>query len=312
MSDYLITGGAGFIGSNLVEALVQRGETVRVLDNCCTGKLSNLTDVTDRIEFVQGDIRDLPLVREAVQDIDYILHQAALPSVSRSVDDPIASNETNVTGTLNILTAAKDAGVKRVVFACSSSVYGNGQQLPKKEDMPTNPISPYAISKCTGEQYCKAFYELYGLETVSLRYFNVFGRRQSHNSQYAAAIPIFINSFLDGKAPTIFGDGEQSRDFTFVENVVQANLLACHVKDAAGEIFNIACGERTTINNLLETIRELLDYDIEPVYEQERKGDVLHSQADISKARRILGYEPMVDLETGIERTLDWFRVSAE
>ncbi len=312
MANYLITGGAGFIGSNIVEALVQRGETVRVLDNCCTGKLPNLMDVMDRIDFIQGDIRDLSLVCEAVENIDYILHQAALPSVSRSVDDPIASNETNVTGTLNILAAAKDAGVRRVVFACSSSVYGNGQQLPKREDMPVNPISPYAITKYTGEQYCKAFYELYGLETVSLRYFNVFGRRQSPNSQYAAAIPIFINSFLDGKAPTIFGDGEQSRDFTFVENVVQANLLACQVEEAAGEVFNIACGKRTTINNLIKTIKELIGSDIEPIYEQERKGDVQHSQADISKAQWILGYEPKVDLETGIERTLDWFRVSVE
>ncbi len=251
MAKYLVTGGAGFIGSNIVEALVQRGETVRVLDNCCTGKLPNLTDVIDRIEFVQGDIKNLPLVREAVQDIDYVLHQAALASVSRSVDDPIASNETNVTGTLNVLTAAKDNGVRRVVFVCSSSVYGDGQILPNKEDMPANPISPYAITKYTGEQYCRAFYELYGLETVSLRYFNVFGPRQSPNSHYAAAIPIFINSFLDGKAPIIFGDGEQSRDFIFVENVVQANLLACQVEEAAGEVFNIACGERTTINNVV-------------------------------------------------------------
>ena len=310
MANYLITGGAGFIGSNIVEALVQRGEFVRVLDNCSTGKLSNLEDVTEHIEFIQGDIRDLALVREAIKNIDYILHQAALPSVSRSVHDPIASNETNVTGTLNILTAAKDDGVRRVVFACSSSVYGNSQKLPKREDMPANPISPYAITKYAGEQYCRAFYRLYGLETVVLRYFNVFGRRQSPNSQYAAAIPIFINSFLEDRPPTIFGDGEQSRDFTFVENVVQANLLACHVEDAAGEVFNIACGARTTINGLVTTIRDLIGSDAQPIYQHERKGDVRHSQADISKAQEVLGYEPKVDLKAGIERTVEWFKAS--
>ena len=318
---YLVTGGAGFIGSNIVEALVRQGKTVRVLDNCATGKLSNLKGVLDKVEFIKGDIQNLCLVREAVKDIDYVLHQAALPSVARSVDNPIATNEVNITGTLNILVAARDANVKRVVYAGSSSAYGNSQSLPKREYMPANPISPYAISKYTGEQYCKVFYKLYGLETVVLRYFNVFGQRQNSNSQYAAAIPIFINAFLEGKPPTIFGDGEQSRDFTFIENVVQANLLACYEKsvrlhprlhsppraeDAAGEVFNIAWGKRTTINCLIKTIKGLLGSNIEPIYEQERKGDVRHSQADISKAQKILGYEPLVDLETGLERTIKW------
>ena len=308
MANYLITGGAGFIGSNIVEVLFQQGELVRVLDNCSTGKLSNLEDVMDQIEFIQGDIRDLPLVREAVRDIDYILHQAALPSVSRSVHDPIASNEANVTGTLNVLVAAKDAGVKRLVFACSSSVYGNSQKLPKREDMPANPISPYAISKYTGEQYCRIFHELYGLETVALRYFNVFGKRQNPNSQYAAAVPIFINSFLEGKPPTIFGDGEQSRDFVSVEDVVRANLLACYAEEAVGQVFNIASGRSATINCLVYMIKELIGCDIEPVYGQERKGDVRHSEADISKAQKILGYEPAVGLEEGLERTIEWYR----
>ena len=320
MPNYLVTGGAGFIGSNIVEALVRQGKSVRVLDNCATGKLSNLEGIINQIEFIQGDIRDLSVVREAVKDVDYVLHQAALPSVPRSVDDPIATNEVNVTGTLNVLVAARDAKVKRVVYASSSSAYGNSPVLPKREDMPANPISPYAISKYAGEQYCRVFYSLYGLETVVLRYFNVFGPRQSPNSQYAAAIPIFINSFLEGKPPTIFGDGEQSRDFTFIENVVQANLLACHekiasplrAKDAAGEVFNIACGKRTTVNDLAGTIKNLLDSPLEPVHGQARKGDVRHSLADITKAQRILGYEPKVDLETGLRKTIEWMKAFGE
>ena len=308
MSNYLVTGGAGFIGSNIVEALVKKGEFVRVLDNCATGKLSNLEGITNQIEFIQGDIQDLSAVCQAVKDIDYVLHQAALPSVARSVDNPIATNEVNVTGTLNVLVAARDANVKRVVYAGSSSAYGNSQNLPKRENMPANPISPYAIAKHTGEQYCQVFYKLYGLETVILRYFNVFGPRQNSNSQYAAAIPIFINLFLAGKSPTIFGDGEQSRDFTFIENVVLANLLACDAKGAAGEVFNIACGKRATVNNLVKTIKSLLGTNIEPVYDVERKGDVRHSQADISKAQKILDYQPLVDLETGLENTIKWFQ----
>ena len=323
MQNYLVTGGTGFIGSNIVEALINQGESVRVLDNCATGKLSNLEGIINQIEFIQGDIRDLSAVREAVKDMDYVLHQAALPSVARSVDVPIATNEVNVTGTLNVLVAAKDEKVKRVVYASSSSAYGNSPILPKREDMPANPISPYAISKYTGEQYCKVFYSLYDLETVVLRYFNVFGPRQSPNSQYAAAIPIFIKAFLEGKPPTIFGDGTQSRDFTFIENVVRANLLACHVEEAAGEMFNIACGKRTTINDLARTIKNLftrftdakglrLDSSLEPIYRPARKGDVRHSLASIQKARDILGYEPEVDLQEGLRKTIEWFKRNIE
>jgi nucleoside-diphosphate-sugar epimerase len=306
MSNYLVTGGAGFIGSNIVDALVKQGESVRVLDNCATGRLSNLKAIIDQIELVQGDIRDLALVREAVKDIDYIFHQAALPSVARSVDDPITTNEINITGTLNIFVAARDEKVKRVVYASSSSVYGDSNVLPKREDMPADPLSPYAVSKYTGEQYCKVFYSIYGLETVILRYFNVFGQRQNPNSQYSAAIPIFIKAFLDGKSPTIYGDGEQSRDFTFVENVVSANLLACHADGIAGEVFNIAYGKHISLNDLILTIKNLLNSSVKPVYEQARKGDVQHSLADISKAQRLLGYKPKVDLEEGLRRTIEW------
>ena len=306
MARYLVTGGAGFIGSNIVGALVRQGQSVKVLDNYATGKLSNLEGIINQIEFIQGDIRDLSVVREAVKDVDYVLHQAALPSVARSVDNPIATNEVNVMGTLNVLVAAKDKKVKRVVYASSSSVYGNSTVLPKREDMPANPISPYAISKYAGEQYCMVFYSLYGLETVALRYFNVFGPRQSPDSQYAAAIPIFIDAFWEGKPPTIFGDGEQSRDFTFIDNVVQANLLACNAEGAAGEVFNIACKKRTTVNDLVRTIKNLLNSSLEPIYEQARKGDVRHSLADITKARRLLGYEPIIDLEVGLQRTIEF------
>ncbi len=284
---YLVTGGAGFIGSNIVDALVRQGEFVRVMDNCSTGKLSNLEDVSDKVHFVRGDIQDLALVREAVKDIDYVIHQAALSSVQWSVDDPIYTSQVNSKGTLNVLVAAKDADVKRVVYACSASVYGNGAVLPKREDMPAGPVSPYAISKYAGEQYCRAFYELRGLETVALRYFNVFGKRQNPESQYAAAIPIFINSFLEDRQFTIFGDGEQSRDFVSVEDVVRANLLACHADGAAGQVFNIASGNSTTINSLVRMIKRLVGSNMEPVYGQERVGDVRHSQADIRGNRTV-------------------------
>ena len=308
MPNYLVTGGAGFIGSNIVEVLVNQGESVRVLENLATGKLSNLKGAINQVEFIQGDIRDVYVVREAVRDMDYVLHQAALPSVARSVDNPGVTNEVNVTGTLNVLVAARDEKVKRVVFASSSSVYGNCRILPKREEIPANPISPYAISKHTGEQYCQVFYSLYGLETVALRYFNVFGPRQSPNAQYAAAIPIFIRSFLEGKAPIIFGDGEQSRDFTFVENVVSANLLACHAKNAAGESINIACGKRTTINRLISSIKNRLASPLEPIYEPARQGDVRHSLADITKAQELLGYKPKVEMEAGVQKTIEWMQ----
>jgi len=305
MFNYLITGGAGFIGSNIAIELIKENHSVRILDNLATARLENLDGYHDNIEFVSGDLRDLSIVRKAVEGVEYILHQGALPSVARSIENPIASNETNITGTLNVLVAAKDAGVKRVVYASSSSVYGNTLKLPKREDMPANPISPYAISKYTGEQYCKVFMLIYGLETVALRYFNVFGPRQNPASQYAAVIPIFINAVLNGKPITIHGDGEQTRDFTYVENVIQANLLACHIEDIAGKIFNIACGQRISINQLSQTIKTLMGAPNHPViYTGARPGDVKHSLADISKAKSILGYEPKVKLEEGIEKTL--------
>ena len=318
MPNYLVTGGAGFIGSHIVETLINRNEAdcfttfatasektmVRVLDNCATGKMVNLSGCLDYIEFIHGDIRELSVVREAVKNIDYVLHQAALPSVPRSIKDPIATHEVNATGTLNVLVAARDANVKRVVYASSSSVYGDTPILPKKEDMPVNPISPYAIAKYAGEQYCKAFFPLYGLETIALRYFNVFGPRQDPNSQYAAVIPKFISAYISGESPTIYGDGEQSRDFTYVENVVQANLLACHAKDAAGQVFNIACGRCTTINNLAKEIKSLLKSPVEFIYRPPREGEVQHSVADIQKAREFLGYEPKVFLEEGLQKII--------
>ncbi|MGB9595639.1 MAG: SDR family oxidoreductase [Candidatus Poribacteria bacterium] len=308
MPKFLVTGGAGFIGSNIVRELVKRGEFVRVLDNFATGRPSNLEGIMDKIEFIQGDIRNLELVKEAVKRIDFVLHQAALPSVSRSVNDPISTNETNITGTLNVLIASKDAKVKRVIYASSSSVYGNTLILPKKEDMTPNPQSPYAITKYAGEQYCKVFHSIYGLETVILRYFNVFGPRQNPNSQYSAAIPLFIKAFLTETSPVIYGDGEQSRDFTFVENVVSANLLACCAEGVAGKVFNIACGRRVSINDLVFTIRSWLNSDMEPTYKEARKGDVQHSLADISKAQQFLKYEPKVNLEEGLKITIEWFK----
>jgi nucleoside-diphosphate-sugar epimerase len=308
MPNYLVTGGAGFIGSHIVEALIKLNSyskaTVRVLDNCATGKMANLDGCMSSIEFIKGDIRDLSVVREAVENIDYVLHQAALPSVPRSIKDPIATHEVNATGTLNVLVAARDANVKRVVYASSSSIYGDTPILPKREDIPANPISPYAIAKYTGEQYCKAFFQLYGLETIALRYFNVFGPRQDPNSQYAAVIPKFISAYLNGEQPIIYGNGEQSRDFTYVENVVQANLLACHAKNAAGQVFNIACGRRTTINDLAKGIKSLLESPIEFIYGPPREGEVRHSLADIQKAREFLGYEPKVFLEEGLQKMI--------
>jgi len=308
MAHYLVTGGAGFIGSNIVEQLVQLGESVRVLDNFATGKLENVAGVFDHIELISGDIRDLATVREAVKNVDYVLHQAALPSVSRSIIDPITSNDVNVAGTLNVLVAARDEGVKRLVYAASSSAYGDTPTLPKREDMCAKPISPYGITKYIGEQYCHVFYDIYGLETVALRYFNVFGARQDANSPYSGVISIFMKKFLANIPSTIFGDGEQSRDFTYVANAVQANLLACHAEGAAGQVFNIACGKRTTIYTLAHLIKELSGSDVEPMHAEERKGDIKHSLADISKAKRILGYKPEVNLEMGLLKTLEWFQ----
>ncbi|MBN1894420.1 SDR family oxidoreductase [bacterium] len=304
MSLYLVTGGAGFIGSNIVEELIRRGEKVRILDNFSTGKRENLTAFLDRIEVMEGDIRSYHIVRKAVEDVDYVLHQAALPSVPRSIADPVTTNEVNVGGTLNVLDAARDAGVKRLVFASSSSIYGNIEKLPKTEDMPLQPLSPYAVAKLAGEKYCRVFYSIYGLETVTLRYFNVFGPRQDPTSQYSAVIPKFIDAMRNGRAPVIYGDGEQSRDFTYVGNVVHANLLACQADSAAcaGEAFNVACGKRITLNRMIELINRFLNVAVRPTHTEPRPGEVRHSQADIGKARRLLGYTVKKDFESGLSQ----------
>jgi len=307
MAFYLVTGGAGFIGSHIVEELVKRKEKVRVLDNFSTGKRENIAPFLKEVELIEGDIRDSEIVKEAVKGVDYILHQAALPSVLRSVNDPITTNEVNVLGTLNILMTTKEMGVKRVVYASSSSVYGDTPQLPKKEDTETSPLSPYALSKLAGEEYSRLFTSLYGLEIISLRYFNVFGPRQDPTSQYAAVIPKFISLMLKGERPTIYGNGEQSRDFTYVSNVVGANLLATTSKVKKG-IFNIACGKKITVNELVKGLNGIMNMNIEPLYTNPRPGDVRHSQADISRAEEALGYKVEVDLEKGLEKTVQWFR----
>lgn len=300
---YLITGGAGFIGSNIVKELLRRKEKVRVLDNFATGKRENLFEFkgNQNFELIEGDLRSFHIVRNAVKKVDYILHQGALPSVPRSINDPITTNDVNILGTLNILEAAKEFGVKRVVYASSSSVYGNSEKLPKDEDMPVAPLSPYALSKYTAERYCQIYYKIYGLETVVLRYFNVFGPNQDPTSQYSAVIPKFIKLIKEGKSPIIYGDGTQSRDFTYVANVVKANLLACEAGGVAGEVINIACGERYTLLQLVENINKIFGKNIEPVFEKERVGDVKHSLAGIEKAKKLLNYQPSIDFNEGLK-----------
>jgi len=305
---YLVTGGAGFIGSNLVASLVHRGAQVRVLDNFSTGRRENLADLAGDFEMVEADIRDLEAIRPAFEGVEFVLHQAAVPSVPRSVADPLTSHATNATGTVNVLLAAHDAGVRRVIVASSSSVYGDNPRLPKSEDMVPMSLSPYAASKVATEAYARTFWHVYGLETVCLRYFNVFGPRQDPASQYAAVIPKFITALLAGERPTIFGDGEQTRDFTYVGNAVQANLLATQAQGAAGGVFNIACGQRTSLNDLVRMLNELLGTDIEPIYEPARAGDVKHSLADITAARSVLGYKPEVDFREGLRQTVEWYR----
>jgi UDP-glucose 4-epimerase len=306
---YLVTGGAGFIGSHIVEELVHRGERVRVLDNFSTGRRENLTSFLDHIELVEGDLRDLPTVRRAVEGVDYVLHQAALPSVPRSIADPLASNAANVTGgTLHLLVASRDASVRRMVCASSSSAYGDSPILPKQEEMLPRPKSPYAVSKLTGEHYCRAFTEVYGLETACLRYFNVFGPRQDPASQYSAVIPLFIMAMLQGESPTVHGDGLQSRDFTYVANVVQANLLAAAAPNVAGRVFNVACGQRHTLLDLIAALDDILGTQIAPTHTDPRPGDVRHSLADITAAREALGYRVQVDFYEGLRRTVDWYK----
>ncbi|PKN78876.1 MAG: LPS biosynthesis protein WbpP [Candidatus Cloacimonetes bacterium HGW-Cloacimonetes-1] len=306
---YLVTGGAGFIGSNIVNRLLADGQEVRVLDNFATGKRENILPLMNnpKMTMIEGDIRSFHIVRAAVKGVDYILHQGALPSVPRSINDPITSNDVNILGTLNILEAAKEFGVKRVVCASSSSIYGNSETLPKIETMPINPMSPYALTKYAQERYCQIFYQLYGLETVAIRYFNVFGPNQDPTSQYSAVIPKFIKMIMRNERPVIFGDGSQSRDFTFVENNIEANLLACTAPKAPGEVFNIACGDRFTLIELVDMINEILGKHVEPIFHTDRAGDVKHSLADIEKAKAILGYEVKVDFREGLRRTIEYY-----
>ena len=310
MSKYLVTGGAGFIGSHLSEELVRRGHTVRVADSLITGKRSNL-DHVHGVEFLEGDLADEAIARRAVEGIEYVLHQAAIPSVPRSVKDPIASNRANVDATLNVLVAARDANVKRLVFAGSSSAYGNTPTLPKHEGMPTNPLSPYALQKVIGEQYLQMFTALYGLETVSIRYFNVFGPRQDPSSPYSGVISVFATALLENRSPTIYGDGEQTRDFTYVANVVDGVLRACEAKDASGEVINVATAGRISLNDLFRKMRDIVGAQVQPTYVESRTGDVRDSQADIGKARRILGYTPTVSFEEGLRQTIAWYRSAA-
>jgi UDP-N-acetylglucosamine/UDP-N-acetyl-alpha-D-glucosaminouronate 4-epimerase len=300
----LVTGGGGFIGSHLVERLCRDGHRVRVLDNFATGRRESLIPLLDEIELIEGDIQSYERVHTAVRGCELVFHLAALPSVPRSIQDPLTSNASNVIGTLNVLLAARDEGVRRVVFASSSSVYGANRELPKREEMAALPIAPYGVAKLAAEGYCRAFHEVYGLETVSLRYFNVFGPRQDPLSQYAAVIPRFITACLEEQRPVVFGDGEQSRDFTYIDNAVEANLLAAEAEGVAGEKFNIACGEQTTLNQLLEAIRRLTGKEIEAEYLPPRPGDVPHSLADVSHARERLGYEVGIDIREGLERTV--------
>ncbi len=309
MKKFLVTGGGGFIGSHIVDELLTRGERVRVLDNFATGKRDNLSHCIDRIELIEGDIRDLDTCRRACDGVDFVLHQAALGSVPRSIEDPLTSHEVNVTGTVKMLLAARDAGVKRFVYAASSSTYGDHPGLPKVEDRIGNPLSPYAVTKYADELYAQVFGRCYGMETVGLRYFNVFGPRQDPYSQYAAVIPLFVSALLRGKAPTINGDGEQTRDFTFVANAVEANLRACEAPvAAAGEVFNIACGERTSLVRVYAELQRLLGTEIRPVHGPLRQGDVRDSLADISKARRLLGYEGGINFRDGLRESIEWYK----
>lgn len=310
--EYLVTGGAGFIGSNIVKRLVQMKKQVRVLDNLLTGRIENLRDVISKIEFIQGDITDNSTVERSVQGVKYILHLAALPSVPRSVEDPITSDKINSYGTLRLLVSARDAKVKRFVFSSSSSVYGDTPTLPKKEDMPPAPVSPYGVQKLAAETYCRIFYQLYGLETFSLRYFNVFGPGQNPRSQYAAVIPLFINAVAHNKPPTVYGDGEQTRDFTYVDDVIDANLLCCTApSQSAGKVFNIARGGRISVNELAKTIMRIMGKNPGVIHTEPRPGDILHSQADISLAERELGWKPKADFEEGLRKTIEYF-ISSE
>lgn len=308
MDKYLVTGGAGFIGSHISEKLVVKGHSVRILDNFSTGKKDNIAKFLDRIELIEADIRDFEACRRAAEGVDCVLHQAALTSVPLSIEDPLSTNEVNITGTLNLLLASREMKIKRFVFASSAAVYGDDPGLPKEESMAGIPLSPYAASKQVGETYCQVFCRLYNLPTVRLRYFNVFGPRQDPSSQYASVIPNFIGKMIKGESPVIFGDGEQSRDFLYVSNVVEANILASRSSEASGRVFNIAGGETITINSLVHSLNEVLDKDIEPSYSEPRPGDIKLSLADISRARKMLKYEPSFSFMEGLRETVRWYR----
>jgi nucleoside-diphosphate-sugar epimerase len=310
MATYLVTGGAGFIGSHLAEELLRRGHRVRIVDSLITGKRRNLEHLGGA-DFLEGDLAEPDVAARAVAGVDFVLHQAAIPSVPRSVKDPVTSNRANITASLNVLVAARDAGVKRLVYAGSSSAYGNTPTLPKREDMPTNPLSPYALQKLVVEQYCQLFTQLYGLQTVTTRYFNVFGPRQDPGSPYSGVISLFSTALLAGRQPVIYGDGEQTRDFTYVANVVDGVLRACEAPGVSGHMMNLATGGRISLNDLLKTMNAILGTNLTAIYKEPRAGDVRDSQADISKARALLGYTPMVGLEEGLRRTLDWCRAEA-
>jgi UDP-glucose 4-epimerase len=310
MATYLITGIAGFIGSSLARAILAESDNVRGVDNFSTGKRSNIADLLDRIDVREADLLDLEAMQSACKGVDYVLHEAAIPSVPRSVLNPLESNKANVDGTVNVLVAARDAKVKRVIYAASSSAYGDAPTLPKREDMPPNPISPYAVAKLASEYYMASFFRCYGLETVALRYFNIFGPRQDPTSPYSGVLAKFITQMLKGEQPTIHGDGSQSRDFTYVDNVVQANLLACKApaSEVAGRVFNVATGTRIDLNEMFGVLKKLTGYPGEVKHGPERAGDVKHSLADLSRAEKHLGYKPQVNFEEGLRRTVDWYR----
>ena len=308
MDKFLVTGGAGFIGSNICRQLVKNGCFVRIIDNLLTGKKSNLTDIIDKVEFIEADMGDGVVARDAMKDIDVVLHQGALPSVPRSVDDPALTHRHCVDATFELLLAARDTKIKRFVYAASSSAYGDTEVLPKVEDMKTTPLSPYAVGKLVGEYYCSVFSHVFGLETISLRYFNVFGPYQDPKSQYAAAIPAFVTAILKDEPPTIYGDGEQTRDFSYIDNVVEANLLAASAKQTKGEVVNIACGQRVTINEIIKMINDITGKSVKPTYTPTRAGDVKHSLADISAAQKVIGYKPVVMFEDGLKKAIEWYR----
>ena len=310
MASYLVTGGAGFIGSHLAEELLSRGHQVRIVDSLITGKRRNLEAVKGA-DFLEGDLADLDVARRAVEGMEFVLHQAAIPSVPRSVKDPLTSHRANIDASMNVLIAARDAGVKRLVYAGSSSAYGDTETLPKREDMPTRPLSPYALQKLVVEQYGQMFTRLYGFETVTTRYFNVFGPRQDPGSPYSGVISLFSTALLAGRQPLIYGDGEQTRDFTYVKNVVDGVLRACEAPDVAGEVINVATGGRISLNELLRTMNRILGTDIQAIYLDVRAGDVRDSQADVTKARRLLGYEPLVTFDEGLRHTIEWCREEA-